>query len=113
MDIMQSLERLHRECIDSSSNEASDEASQLMVAAASILHEHHEKELSVYRGSMKGLQGNMTGKRVDGHARRYKDYFHLTGSMYKPDVKRPVDGHSTGASETTAPTSNARPVLVS
>jgi hypothetical protein len=78
MDIRLSLERLRNECIDTSSTEESDETSQLMVVAASILHEHQDKQMLVYRGSMKGHQGNVLRNRVGGHAWLYRDYFHLT-----------------------------------
>jgi hypothetical protein len=50
MDIRLSLERLSTECIDTSSDEEFDETLQLMLAAASVLHEDHYKLMSVYRG---------------------------------------------------------------
>ncbi|XP_071680111.1 uncharacterized protein [Lolium perenne] len=59
-----------------------------MVDAASILHEHHGKQMSVYRGSKKGRQGNVSRNRVSGHARLYKDYFHLTDLVYKEQMFR-------------------------
>jgi hypothetical protein len=37
------------ECIDNSSDENTDVTSQLMVVAASILHEHHDKQMLVYQ----------------------------------------------------------------
>jgi hypothetical protein len=117
MDIMQSLERLHRECIYNSSDEESDEMSQFMVAAAFILHKAHEKQMPVYRGSTKGHQGKMPRNRVGGHAWLYKNDFHLTDHVYN----RTCSGSGTGcqetclwsfygASEITTPTSNTGPM---
>jgi hypothetical protein len=92
---------LRNECIDTSSDEESDETSQLMVDAATILHDHRAKQISVYRGSTKGRFDNLPCNRAGGHARLYKDYFHLTDQgehvpASLPDVKRTIHSHSTG-----------------
>jgi hypothetical protein len=83
MDIRQTLERLCTECIDNSSDEESNETSQPMVVAASILHEHHVKQMPIHQGSTKGRQGNVSRNRVSGHVWLYKDYFHLTKPIYE------------------------------
>jgi hypothetical protein len=55
-----------------------------MVVAAYILHEHHAKKMSVYRSSTKG--SGAPRDQVDGHARLYRDYFHLTDPVYKEHI---------------------------
>jgi hypothetical protein len=57
-----------------------------MVDAASILHEHHDNQMTVYQGSKKGRLGNVSRNRFNGHARLYKDYFHLTDLVYKEEL---------------------------
>jgi hypothetical protein len=57
-----------------------------MVVAAYILHEHHAKKMSVYRSSTKG--SGAPRDQVDGHARLYRDYFHLTDPVYKEHTCR-------------------------
>lgn len=54
-----------------------------MVAAASVLHEHHDKQMPVYRGSTMGRQGNIKRNQVGGHVRLYNDYFHHIDLVYK------------------------------
>jgi hypothetical protein len=61
---------------------------RIMVVAASILHEHHAKQMQVYRGSTKGRRANMQHNLVSGHALLYKDYFHLTDPVYKEHTCR-------------------------
>jgi hypothetical protein len=70
MDLGQSIEMLRREGVDTSS----DETSQLMVVADSIIHEHNRRQIPLYQDSTKGRLANL---------KRYKDYFHLTNPVYK------------------------------
>jgi hypothetical protein len=54
-----------------------------MVVVASVLHEHHEKQMPVYRGSTMDRQGNVKQNQVGGNVWLYKDYFHITDLVYK------------------------------
>jgi hypothetical protein len=81
VDNRQSLERLRKECIDTSSDEECDETSQLMAVVGSILHEHHFKQMMVYRCSKKDCSANVPRNRVGGHA-LLKHYYHLTHTVY-------------------------------
>ncbi|KAK1619277.1 hypothetical protein QYE76_024794 [Lolium multiflorum] len=81
VDNRQSLERLRKECIDTSSDEECDETSQLMAVVGSILHEHHFKQMMVYRCSKKDCSANVLRNRVGGHA-LLKHYYHLTHTVY-------------------------------
>jgi hypothetical protein len=80
---------------------------QIMVVAAYILYEHHAKQIPMHRGSMKRRTTNVPRNRVGGHARLYKDYFHLTGT--RSTCSGAATGYETyswsfyGASETMTP----------
>ena len=81
MDEWDLLQKLREECLDSSSDDESEQTTQLMVSAATILHEHHSREMPVYGGSRKGRDRNVPRNRVGGHARLFKDYFHPTNPV--------------------------------
>ncbi|KAK1641885.1 hypothetical protein QYE76_059690 [Lolium multiflorum] len=69
----QLLEMLCREVVDTSSGEESNETSRLMVAAASLIHEHNDIQMPVYMGSTKGSLANLKRNRVGGHNWLYED----------------------------------------
>jgi hypothetical protein len=64
---------LRREVVDTSSGEESNETSRLMVAAASLSHEHNDIQMPVYMGSTKRRSANLKRDRVGGHNRLYED----------------------------------------
>ncbi|XP_051211597.1 uncharacterized protein [Lolium perenne] len=82
MDLRQSLEMLRREVMDTSSDEESDETSQLLVSVASLIHKHNGRQMLVYWGSMKGRLANIKRNRVGVHNQLYKYYFDLTDPVY-------------------------------
>jgi hypothetical protein len=87
MHIRQLLEMLRGECIDTPlSTRSFTRCSRSWLLY--ILHEHHAKQIPMHQGSTKRRRANMPRKRVCGHARLYKDYFHLTDPVYKKHMFR-------------------------
>lgn len=113
------LEKFRAEVVDSSSDEESDQSTQILATtAASMIHEFTSNEGPVHRGSVKGRSKNLPRNRVEGQLRLYKDYFHLTDPVFKEkmfraveDVKGVVHGHSPGR-QTLHPYFQCRPDAV-
>ena len=83
MDMWQALDQFRREVVDDSSDDdESNETTQFM------LHEHNARNLSVYRGSLKGRKKGIPRKRVEGHLRLYADYFDRTDPVFPEHLFR-------------------------
>jgi hypothetical protein len=80
MDLSKSIQMFYKNFIESSLNEDSDDDSELMMAAAILLHEHSSKP--VHKGSVKGHATNVKCKREKSHYQLYRDYFYPTKPIY-------------------------------
>ncbi|XP_073354840.1 uncharacterized protein [Aegilops tauschii subsp. strangulata] len=66
-----------------SSDDSSSDDEDLVVAAL-VVHDHIERQLPQYRGSVPGRAPNLSCNRERGHALLYADYFANT-PLFKPD----------------------------
>ena len=66
-----------------SSNDSSSDDEDLVVAAL-VVHDHIERQLPRYRGSLPGRAPNLNHNRERGHTLLYADYFANT-SLFKMD----------------------------
>jgi hypothetical protein len=84
MELSKSIRTFYKIIIESSSDKESDNDTELMMAAAMLLHEH--TSWPVYRGSVKGRKPNVKRNCEKGHYQLYRDYFHPTNPIF--DVQR-------------------------
>ena len=81
------IEYFYKNIIDSSSEEDSDGETEMLFAAASLVHA--QCLMPVKRGgSSKGREANVDREREAGHVRLYKDYFHQTNPVHKAKAFR-------------------------
>jgi hypothetical protein len=73
--------------IDTSSDE-SDGDTDILMAAATFIHEHNESQLPRHRGSVPGRAPNLERNREAGHVQLYNDYFHPTEAVFKAQFRR-------------------------
>ncbi|XP_073363390.1 uncharacterized protein [Aegilops tauschii subsp. strangulata] len=69
------------------SSEDSSSDDEDLVMAALVVHDHIERQLPRYRGSLPGRAPNLNRNRERGHALLYADYFANT-PLFKPDKFR-------------------------
>ncbi|XP_073362450.1 uncharacterized protein [Aegilops tauschii subsp. strangulata] len=69
-----------------SSDDSSSDDEELVVAAL-VVHDHIQRQLPRYRGSVPGRAPNLNRNRERGHALLYDDYFSNT-PLFKPDKFR-------------------------
>ncbi|XP_073360731.1 uncharacterized protein [Aegilops tauschii subsp. strangulata] len=69
-----------------SSDDSSSDDEDLVVAAL-VVHDHIQRQLPRYRGSLPGRAPNLNRNRERGHALLYADYFANT-PLFKPDKFR-------------------------
>ncbi|KAK1679354.1 hypothetical protein QYE76_040202 [Lolium multiflorum] len=53
-----------------------------MIVAATLIHEHIERQRPEHKGSTRPRRGNLKRNRETGHCRLYMDYFHSTNLAY-------------------------------
>jgi hypothetical protein len=70
----------YKTIIEPSSDEESDDDTELMMAVAMLLHDHTSRP--VYRGSVKGRKANVKRNREKVHYQLYRDYFHPTNPIF-------------------------------
>jgi hypothetical protein len=80
MELSKSIQTFYKNVIESSFDEEADDDTELMMAAAMLLHEHTSRP--VFRGSIKGRKPNVKRKSKRGHYKFYRDYFHPTRPIF-------------------------------
>jgi hypothetical protein len=80
MELSKSIQTFYKNVIESSSDEKSDDDTELMMDASMLLHEHTSRP--VYRGSVKGRKPNVKCNREKSHYQLYCDYCHLTNPLF-------------------------------
>jgi hypothetical protein len=73
MELSKRIQMFYKNVIESSSDEESNDDSELMIAATMLLYEHTSRP--VYRGSFKGRKASVKRNRGKGHYQLYLDYF--------------------------------------
>jgi hypothetical protein len=80
MELSKSIQTFYKNVTESSLDEEADVDTELMMAAAMLLHEHTSR--LVYRSSVKGHKPNVKRNREKGHYQLYRDYFHPTSPIF-------------------------------
>jgi hypothetical protein len=80
MELSKSIQTFYMDIIESSSDKEADDDTELMMAAAMLLHEHTSRP--AYRGSVKGCKPNVKHNREKGHYQLYRGYFHPTNPIF-------------------------------
>jgi hypothetical protein len=87
MDMWKMLDKFCAEVIDSSSDEESDQSTQILATtAASMIHEFTSNPGLQHRCSVKGRSKNLPRNRVEGQARLHNNYFHLSNPVFPEKV---------------------------
>jgi hypothetical protein len=68
-------EFFYKKFVQTSSDEDSDDDSDVLLAVPSLLHDHNEAMLHQWKGSVPDQAKNLDHNREAGHVQLYNDYF--------------------------------------
>jgi hypothetical protein len=83
-----SIEFFYKHVIDTSSDSDSDDGTEILMVAATLIHEHNERQMPRFGGSTRPHMSNLKRDQEGGHVQLYKDYFHPTDPLYPEHIFR-------------------------